>query len=113
MFAARHPLPRLPLDLAVTIVAGIGAAPAAAAVRSAPQSVTAGPASSQALVGWTAPASNGGSPISGYTITPFIGSTAQTPVTVCNGSAASATVTGLTNVTSYTFAVAATNTSGP
>src|ERR1039458_7576196 len=112
MFAARHPLLRLALGLAVAIVAGIGAAPAAAAVPSAPQSVTAGPASSQALVGWTAPASNGGSPISGYTITPFIGSTAQTPVTVNNGSATAATITGLTNGTGYTFTVSATNAIG-
>src|ERR1019366_9397794 len=78
-----------------------------------PTGVSASPATGQALVSWTAPGSNGGSAITGYTVTPYIGSTAQTPVQVNNGSATSATVTGLTNGTSYTFTVAATNTAGP
>jgi hypothetical protein len=60
-------------------------------------------------VSWSAPA-NGGSPITSYTITPYIGSTGQTP-TVITGKppATSTTVTGLTNGTAYTFTVAATN----
>ena len=40
--------------------------------------------------------SSGGSPITGYTVTPYIGAEAQTPVNV-GASATSATVTGLTN----------------
>src|ERR1035441_1230365 len=63
---------------------------------SAPQSVSASPASSQALVSWSAPSSNGGSSITGYTVTPYVGSTAGTPVSA-GASATSATVTGLTN----------------
>ena len=47
-------------------------------------------------------------PITGYTVTPYIGSTAQTPVEVPS-TATSATVTDLTNGTSYTFTVAANN----
>jgi Domain of unknown function (DUF4082)/Fibronectin type III domain/Bacterial Ig domain len=74
----------------------------------APTNVTATPASRQALVSWTAP-SNGGSTITGYTITPYIGSQAQTATQVINGSATSAAVSGLTNGTSYTFTVSATN----
>ena len=55
-------------------------------------------------------AADGGSPIVSYTITPYIGSAAQTP-TVITGSppATSATVSGLTDGTSYTFTVTATN----
>ena len=61
---------------------------------------------------WTAP-SNGGSAITSYTVTPYIGSAAQTPVTVTGSPpATSATVTGLTNGTSYTFTVSATNAVG-
>ena len=62
-------------------------------------------------VTWTAPQADGGSPITGYTVTPYIGATAQTPVQA-GASATSATVTGLTNGTSYTFKVTATNAVG-
>jgi hypothetical protein len=63
-------------------------------------------------VSWTAPADNGGIPITGYTITPYIGSTAQTPVQVNSGSATSALLTGLTNGIGYTFTVIATDSQG-
>jgi hypothetical protein len=78
----------------------------------APTGVTATPGNLAAAVSWTAPA-NGGSPITSYTITPYIGGTAQTPTTI-NGSppATSTTVTGLTNGTAYTFTVTATNAVG-
>ena len=85
--------------------------PTGATAPSAPTGVAAIPASGQALVSWTAPSSNG-SAITGYTVTPYLGSTAQTPVQVSNGSASSATVTGLTNGTAYTFTVSATNNLG-
>jgi Domain of unknown function (DUF4082)/Fibronectin type III domain len=65
-----------------------------------------------AVVRWTAPASDGGSPINGYRITPLQGATALPSVTA-GASATSARVTGLTNGTAYTFTVAATNTAGP
>jgi hypothetical protein len=49
--------------------------------------------------------------VTGYTVTPYAGTTAGTPVNV-GAAAASATVTGLTNGTTYTFQVAATNSAG-
>ncbi len=76
---------------------------------SAPGNVAATAGNASASVSWTAPASNG-SPITSYTVTPYIGTTAQ-PTTVVSGSppATSATITGLTNGTTYTFTVTATN----
>ena len=64
------------------------------------------------MVSWTAPGS-GGSAITSYTVTPYIGSAAQSPVTVSGSPpATTATVTGLTNGTSYTFTVSAANAVG-
>jgi hypothetical protein len=86
-----------------------GAAGSAPTAPAAPTAVSAMPGDASAVVSWTAP-SNGGSTITRYTVTPYIGSTAQTP-TVVNGSnpPTSVTVTGLTNNTAYTFTVTATN----
>ena len=78
----------------------------------APTGVSATAGNGSATVSWTAPG-NGGSAITSYTVTPYIGSAAQTPVTVTGSPpATSATVTGLTNGTSYTFTVSATNAVG-
>src|SRR6185369_8419760 len=67
---------------------------------------TATPGNTSATVSFTAPASNGGSAITGYTITSSPGSITTT------GSSSPITVTGLTNGTSYTFTVKATNATG-
>ncbi len=65
-----------------------------------------------ATVSWTAPA-NGGSPITSYTVTPYIGTTARPPTTVTGiPPATTTTVAGLTNGTAYTFTVTATNAIG-
>jgi hypothetical protein len=79
------------------------------ALPAAPANVTATAGNQSAVVSWTAP-SNGGSPITSYTITPYIGSTAQPP-TVITGTppATTANITGLANGTAYTFTVTATN----
>jgi hypothetical protein len=79
---------------------------------SAPIGVTATPGNGSATVAWTAP-NDGGSPITSYTVTPHIGSAAQTPTTFVGSPPGSTqTVTGLTNGTTYTFTVTATNAVG-
>ena len=60
----------------------------------------------QAALTWSTP-DDEGSAITGYVITPYIGSTAQTAVDV--GPVNSDDFTGLTNGTAYTFTVAAIN----
>ena len=83
-----------------------------ATVPGAPSGVSATAGNGSASVSWTAPGS-GGSAITSYTVTPYVGSAAQTPVTVSGSPpATTATVTGLTNGTSYTFTVSATNAVG-
>jgi len=65
--------------------------------------VTALPGKAEALVSWTAPASDGGTPILHYTVTSAPGGVSAT------SSATTAAVTGLSNGTPYTFTVTATN----
>jgi hypothetical protein len=78
----------------------------------APTAVTAAGGNGSATVSWTAP-SNGGSPITSYTVTPWIGSVPQTPTVVSGNPPATGTpVSGLTNGTTYTFTVTATNAIG-
>jgi hypothetical protein len=88
---------------------GASTAPTAPA---APTGVSATAGNAQATVSWTAPA-NGGSPLTSYTVTPYIGTIAQTPTTVTGSPpATTTTVTGLANGTAYTFTVTATNAIG-
>jgi hypothetical protein len=79
-------------------------------VPGAPTGVAATAGNGLASVSWTAPG-DGGSPITSYTVTPYQGGVAQTPMTV-NAPATSATVSNLTNGTSYTFTVSAANAVG-
>ncbi|MEW1954755.1 DUF4082 domain-containing protein [Terrabacter sp. NPDC080008] len=85
---------------------------AAATVPGTPSGVTATASDSAAKVNWTMPP-DGGSPITSYTVTPYVGTSAQTPITVSgNPPSTTATVSGLANGTSYTFKVSATNAVG-
>jgi hypothetical protein len=78
----------------------------------APTNVTATAGDGSATVTWAAPA-DGGSTITGYTVTPYVGGVAQPSRTVTGTPpATSATVTGLQNGTTYTFTVSATNAAG-
>ncbi|HEX9549301.1 MAG TPA: DUF4082 domain-containing protein, partial [Acidimicrobiales bacterium] len=85
---------------------------ATATAPGAPTGVTATSNYTTTTVSWTAP-SNGGSSITSYTVTPFAGPNAQAPTTVTGSPpATSTTFAGLTNGTSYTFTVSATNSVG-
>ncbi|MCU1454609.1 MAG: cell wall-binding protein, partial [Acidimicrobiales bacterium] len=77
----------------------------------APASPSAKPGDSKAYVRWSAPSDPGTSTITGYRITPYVGSVAGTPQNV--GLTQPAVVTGLTDATAYRFTVAAINSSGP
>ena len=63
-----------------------------------------------ATVNWTAPS---GGPVTDYVVTPYVGTTPGTPTTVSGLPAPSGvTITGLTNGTTYTFVVVASNPAG-
>jgi hypothetical protein len=63
-----------------------------------------------ANVYWSPPASDGGVAISSYTVTPYIGAAAQTPIAVMGSPpATSVFVSGLADGIVYTFTVSATN----
>jgi hypothetical protein len=71
-----------------------------------PTAVTAAASDASATIHWTAPANNGGTPITNYTATSVEDNTkfcsVSSPALTCN-------VTGLTNSRPYTFTVTATN----
>jgi len=74
----------------------------------APTGVAAAAGVGSASVVWTAPASNGGSPVNGYTV--LISPATPAAVVVVVGTSAS--ITGLANGTAYSFAVLATTAVG-
>lgn len=98
----------------VTAQNGAGTGPASVAtspvtpstIPGAPTGVVATPGNAQASVAFVPPTSNGGSPITGYTVT-----STQGGIQVSGGSSP-ILVTGLTNGNPYTFNVYATNANG-
>ena len=71
-----------------------------------PQNVSIVAAGGQAVVSWTPPTSNGGSPIISYSVSTGAHSCSYT---VSSPETDTCTITGLTNGSSYTFSVTATN----
>ncbi len=90
----------------ILVNAAVNCAPTATTPGS-PTSVTAGAGDGQASVSWAAPASDGGSPITSYTVT-----SSPDGLIATTAGATSATVTGLSNGTGYTFTVSAANVVG-
>jgi hypothetical protein len=76
-------------------------------VPGVPTGVTAVAGNTEAMVSWTAPTDGGGSVITGYTVSSEPGG-----ATVTTTGDTTATVAGLSNGTSYTFRVRATNVDG-
>jgi predicted phage tail protein len=78
----------------------------------APTAVTGIAGNAQASLTWTAPTSNGGAAITDYIVQSSTDGTNWTTFADGTSTTTSATVTGLTNGTSYTFRVAAANAAG-
>ena len=89
-----------------TVYSNTGIFTTAATSPGAPTSVSAALGNTQVTVSFTAPASDGGAAITSYTVTSTPGSLTAT------GASSPITITGLTNGTSYTFTVTATNSAG-
>jgi hypothetical protein len=77
----------------------------------APQSVVTTPGDGTAIVEWSAPASDGGSPITSYEARVYDAESGGSLVRLCSSTApiTTCTVTGLTNGTTYWVAVRARN----
>jgi methionine-rich copper-binding protein CopC len=82
--------------------------PTTATAPGAPTIGTTTAGNASATLRWTAPASNGGSAITGYTVRAFAG-TVLARTQAVTGNVGTVVVTGLTNGTAYTFDVAAVN----
>jgi len=98
------------LNAAGTGTASDTASVATATTAGAPTGLTATPEGTEATLSWTAPASNGGSALTDYTVE-YSSDSGATWTTFADGTSTttSTTVTGLSHSTTYTFRVSAVN----
>lgn len=106
MWGAARVFPAGVAIAAVVALALFGAAPALAATAGPPTGVVAGARDGLANVYFTPPSSDGGSPITSYTVTASPGGM------TASGTSSPVLITGLTDGIAYTFTVTAVNSSG-
>ena len=95
-----------------TAVSSVSATPITTTVPGPPTNVTGVPGDGQIAISWTAPLSDGGSPITDYLIEVSTNGTSWTVVPHTASTATTITATGLVNGTPYSLRVAAINAVG-
>jgi titin len=99
---------------------GVGASAPSASLNATPRTTPAAPTQVQAVGGpsstqisWSAPTSDGGAAVTGYTASAYASASGGSPVGSCTTATMTCQITGLVNDTSYFVDVVANNPAGP